>query len=148
MGCCSEDSDTRARVGSYIAGFMFALGWWFFIDAVAYTSHRNLTETIDFVKWLPGIGTSLALFGINSMDWGAVSADSMSYHGDNVACKARTFVVFCLLVSISSLVGSIVILAKDYVDNNEALWPGVAIFLQATFIFFATFLMKLLTAEA
>lgn len=129
---------------------MFAIGWWLFIDAVAYTNHEDFEITIDFVKWLPGIGTTLALFGINSMDWGAISADSMTYHGDNVACKARFFVLFCLSISLASLIGSIVILANEYVDNdkNVSAWPGVAIFLQALLIFFATFVMKLLTAEA
>ena len=147
MGCCSEDSDTRARAGSYLAGLMFGIGWWSFIDAAAYATQDEQTLNINFVRSLPGIGTTLALFGINSMDWGALTADSMTYHGDNVACKARTFVLFCIAVSLASLVGSIVILAQDYVDTDGSPWPGIAVFLQATLIFFATFIMKLLTAE-
>lgn len=125
------------------------IGWWIFIDAVAYAKFRDFQIPIDFVKTLPGIGTTLAFFGINSMDWGAVTADALTYHGDNVACKARTFVVFCLVLSMSSVVGSIVILANVYVDNEfeESVYPGTAIFAQAVLIFIATFFMKLLTAQ-
>ena len=58
------DGETRMRLGSYVAGLLFGIGWWFFIDAVAYVKNNSdLTLRIHFVEWLPGIGTTLALFG-------------------------------------------------------------------------------------
>lgn len=104
------------------------------------------------------------------MDWEAVTADANTYHnGEAVACRARyvsllcllyrnaytnkmyrSFVMLMLLGALGSLIGSIVILAEEYVDSDldESVWPGVAIFLQTFLIFFATFVMKVFTAGA
>ena len=53
---------SRTTLGCYVSGFLFALGWWLFIDAAAYAAHNNLTISVNFVKTLPGIGVTIALF--------------------------------------------------------------------------------------
>ncbi|GLD98212.1 hypothetical protein PINS_up006909 [Pythium insidiosum] len=135
----------KSRIGSYVAGILFAVGWWILIDGAASAAHNNSQIPFNFIKYLPGIGSSLAFFLINSIDWEMLSADSMTYHdGDGVACKARTFVLLCVLMSIGALIGSIFVLTHTYVDNafQETTWPGVAVLLQNVLIFLSTLVMR------
>ncbi|KAF9364135.1 hypothetical protein BGX34_002403 [Mortierella sp. NVP85] len=57
----------KARdAGVYISGALFALGWWFFIDAVVYSKNWNDDEgskkvSVEFVDWVPGICSTLGM---------------------------------------------------------------------------------------
>jgi hypothetical protein len=53
-----------------------------------YFAARGLPQFVG--RYLPGIAASLGFLFIVGMDWGALSADSMTYSGDNVAMKARS----------------------------------------------------------
>ncbi|GLE08989.1 hypothetical protein PINS_up020464 [Pythium insidiosum] len=70
----------KSRIGSYVAGILFGVGWWILIDGAASAAHNNSQIPFNFIKYLPGIGSSLAFFLINSIDWEMLSADSMTYH--------------------------------------------------------------------
>ncbi|KAJ0392784.1 hypothetical protein P43SY_010591 [Pythium insidiosum] len=135
----------KSRIGSYVAGLLFGIGWWIFVDGAASAAHNDSQIPFNFIKYLPGIGSSLAFFLLNSLDWEMMSADSMTYHdGDGVACKARTFVLLCVAMSIGALIGSIFVLTHTYVDNpfDESTWPGVAVLLQNVLIFLSTVVMR------
>ncbi|TMW66979.1 hypothetical protein Poli38472_012095 [Pythium oligandrum] len=133
------------KAGSYLSGVLFAVGWWIFVDGVATAAHRDSAIPFNFIKYLPGIGSTLAFFLLNTLDWEMLSADSMTYHGgDGVACRARTFVLFCVAMSLGGLIGSIFVLTHTYVANpfDETTWPGVAVLLQNVMIFLATIVMR------
>lgn len=60
----------RPQVTGYLSGFLFALGWWFFIDGLAYTSSHftDKMNPIAFEDWVPGIVSTLALVVVNIID--------------------------------------------------------------------------------
>lgn len=50
------------RAGSYVAGLLFGVGWWLFIDGAASAAFRDSKIPITFVTYLPGIVSTLAFF--------------------------------------------------------------------------------------
>lgn len=59
-------------------------------------------------------------------------------------CYHRAFVLFCVILSVGALVGSILVLTHSYAGNafGEPVWPGVAVLLQNVLIFLATLVMR------
>jgi hypothetical protein len=109
----------------------FSLGFFFFIDASAYSkSNKNGSDYhINFVDWIPGICSALGMLVINSIDKTRLGADSFSYSGNGVAWKARLvlFLGFALLAG--GLAGSVTVLVLKYLVNSvvfPTLWFGVA----------------------
>ncbi|KAG0009772.1 hypothetical protein BGZ80_002087, partial [Entomortierella chlamydospora] len=57
----------KARDASvYISGGLFALGWWFFIDAVICSKSWDPENgpkpvSVEFVDWVPGICSTLGM---------------------------------------------------------------------------------------
>ncbi|KAF9311254.1 hypothetical protein BGZ91_006860, partial [Linnemannia elongata] len=50
----------------YISGALFALGWWFFIDAVIRSKNWNYDDgpkhaSVSFVDWVPGICSTVGM---------------------------------------------------------------------------------------
>ncbi|KAK2763547.1 hypothetical protein FQN52_004667 [Onygenales sp. PD_12] len=103
--------------GIYTSGALFSLGFFFFIDAAAYShSSRNGGDVhVKFVDWIPGICSALGMLVINSIEKSRLSADSFSYSGSGVAWKARfvLFLGFALLAG--GLAGSVTVLVLKYV---------------------------------
>lgn len=163
MACMEYwEAKQKARLLSIVSGLLFSIGWWVFIDAVQY--HNKVTaatedpsiesdeQPIIFGFWMPGICTTLSFFMINSMDFGALNADEMTYHGGaGTALKARAFLIFSLLVALGCLTGATYVLVDTYADGNAVTkdkvvtssYPGVAIFLQTFLIFISTWVMRL-----
>ncbi|KAG0299119.1 hypothetical protein BGZ98_010318 [Dissophora globulifera] len=57
----------KARVaGFYLAGALFALGWWFFIDATVLSKNWDYANgfkyvSVEFVDWVPGLCSTLGM---------------------------------------------------------------------------------------
>jgi len=124
------NSASTRTAGVYAAGALFSLGFFFFIDAAAFShSLRNgSNHHITFVDWIPGICSALGMLVINSIDKSRLSADSFSYSGNGVAWKARLvlFLGFALLAG--GLAGSVTVMTLKYVVKEvgwPTLWFGV-----------------------
>lgn len=50
------------RVGSYTAGLLFSVGWWILIDGAAFADFHASQIPFNFIKYLPGIVSTLAFF--------------------------------------------------------------------------------------
>ena len=50
------------KVMSYVAGIVFGIGWWFFIDAAVYSSYHFPTHPLDWTKYVPGILGTMGFF--------------------------------------------------------------------------------------
>ena len=152
-----EEND-RVRVLSSVAGLLFGLGWWCFIDAASVARSEGYAISVSGEQYLPGIACTLGFFMINCIDWGTLSADDFSYHNAGSAkCKARAFVVLAVLLELSGIVGAIVIIVETYSPQLKAdaesacndkgetcsLWPGIAVLIQAVVIFVSTFIMRM-----
>ncbi|KAK2764920.1 hypothetical protein FQN54_008617 [Arachnomyces sp. PD_36] len=125
-------SNANARTaGVYSAGALFSLGFFFFVDAAAWShSSRNGSNVhIKFVDWIPGICSSLGMLVINSIEKSRLSADSFSYSGSGVAWKARfvLFLGFALLAG--GLAGSVTVMVLKYIVQEypfPTLYMGVS----------------------
>ncbi|PGH03052.1 hypothetical protein AJ80_08747 [Polytolypa hystricis UAMH7299] len=103
--------------GIYSSGALFSLGFFFLVDAAAW-SHSSKNGSfvhVNFVDWIPGICSALGMLVINSIEKSRLSADSFSYSGSGVAWKARfvLFLGFALLAG--GLAGSVTVLVLKYV---------------------------------
>jgi len=125
-----SNSNVRSA-GVYTAGALFSIGFFFLVDAAAFSrSSRNGSEIhITFVDWIPGICSALGMLVINSIEKARLSADSFSYSGSGVAWKARfvLFLGFALLAG--GLAGSVAIMVLKYVLKGyplPTLYFGIA----------------------
>lgn len=49
-----------AKGGSYLAGLLFGVAWWIFVDGAAFASHHDSQIPFNFIKYVPGIVSTLA----------------------------------------------------------------------------------------
>jgi len=112
----------------YISGALFALGWWFFIDAVIRSKNWNYDDgpkyaSVSFVDWVPGICSTIGMLVINLIDKGALRGDSFSFSssggGTSVAWKARVFLFVGFAFMAGGLAGSISVLCIKYLLPNH-----------------------------
>ncbi|KAI9832495.1 MAG: hypothetical protein M1819_004284 [Sarea resinae] len=125
-----NSANTRTA-GVYLAGALFSLGFFFFIDASTFShSAKNGSDVhIKFVDWIPGICSALGMLVINSIDKTRLSADSFSYSGNHVAWKARVILFFGFALMAGGLAGSVTVLVLKYVVPNypfPTLYFGIA----------------------
>ncbi|KAI4268760.1 MAG: hypothetical protein Q9205_005381 [Flavoplaca limonia] len=126
------NSPNARTAGVYLAGALFSIGFFFFIDASTYShSHLNAGSDvhIKFVDWIPGICSALGMLVINSIEKTRLSADSYSYSGTGVAWKARLVLFLGFALMAGGLAGSVAVLVLKYVVPEygfPALYFGIA----------------------
>ncbi|KAL9610312.1 MAG: hypothetical protein Q9167_004974 [Letrouitia subvulpina] len=124
-------SPNTRTAGVYLAGALFSLGFFFFVDAST-LSHSHLyggDVHIKFVDWIPGICSALGMLVINSIEKTRLSADSYSYSGTGVAWKARLVLFLGFALMAGGLAGSVAVLVLKYVVPQldfPALYFGIA----------------------
>ncbi|WPH04049.1 vacuolar sorting protein-like protein Vps68 [Acrodontium crateriforme] len=124
-------NSTNTRTGGiYLAGALFAVALFTFIDAATFSKTKNGSDIhINFVDWIPGIFSFLGMIVINSIDKTRLSADSFSYSGDNVQWKARVVLFMGFAAMAGGLAGSVTVLVLKYIvaeAEGPTLWLGVA----------------------
>ncbi|CAG8545904.1 6098_t:CDS:2 [Ambispora leptoticha] len=129
--------ENKRDVGVYVSGVLFALGWWFFIDAVVYASTIDHPEvTLTFVDWMNGIFSTLGLIFVNSVDKSRLLDDDFGYSSNVSAC--RRFLLFIGLALMGSgLAGSVTVLILKYIMPEiemPVLYFGIAEVAQNTAI--------------
>ncbi|KAF9401925.1 hypothetical protein BGZ94_005059, partial [Podila epigama] len=96
----------------------FALGWWFFIDAVIYSKNYEGEKpvSVEFVDWVPGICSSLGMFIINLVDKASLRGDSYSFSSGSTSliwvARLILFIGFAFIAG--GLAGSISVLCVKY----------------------------------
>ncbi|KAJ3149138.1 hypothetical protein HK101_002093 [Irineochytrium annulatum] len=140
-GRFSQRLPDRTMVVGYVSGGLFALGWWIFIDGVAFANTRKdppVEIPIRFDDWLPGILSTLALIIVNLIDKDTLNADDFSYSGSNVACKARACAFIGVTMALGALGGALAILSLKYImtgQTGDGFYFGIAITAQNVLIF-------------
>ncbi|KAF1814457.1 UPF0220-domain-containing protein [Eremomyces bilateralis CBS 781.70] len=125
------NSANARAAGVYSAGALFSLGFFFFIDAAAYSrSAKNGSDVhVNFVDWIPGICSALGMLVINSIDKSRLTGDSFSYSGNGVAWKARLVLFMGFALMAGGLAGSVTVMVLKYLVPDygfPTLWFGVA----------------------
>ncbi|POM60681.1 Vacuolar targeting-like protein [Phytophthora palmivora] len=50
------------KAGSYTAGLLVGFEWWVLADGATSAAHHNSQIPFDFVKYLPGVVSTIAIF--------------------------------------------------------------------------------------
>ncbi|KAF8471976.1 hypothetical protein BDZ91DRAFT_770937 [Kalaharituber pfeilii] len=109
-------SQTVRTCGVYIAGALFSLGFWFFIDAAVYSRVNNPGDVhVKFVDWIPGICSALGMLVINSIEKSRLNSNSFSYSPHDVAWKARLVLFLGFALMAGGLAGSFTVLVIKYI---------------------------------
>ena len=117
---------------------MFAIGWWLFIDGIAYNHSHPNPSILAFEDWIPGITSTIALIIVNLIDRHVLSADDYEYGSDGVAWKARAVAFFGVTLALGSIGGALAILTLKYIIpgvHGDGFYLGQTIALQSFFIF-------------
>jgi len=143
--CANIDlGERRNKIAAIAAGFLFFTGWWFAIDASA-TDHINTKDIFHIC----GVFATISMFMVNLVSNGQLRGESYT-DGCLGVMGARIWFFFGFLMGFGSLIGGAWILFGEYVypskEHTDFLptntYPGVAFFLQNTFIFLSSLMYK------
>ncbi|KAG1720578.1 uncharacterized protein EDB91DRAFT_1177802 [Suillus paluster] len=105
----------RRTVGIYLAGALFALANWTFLDAAILSAHAHPPYEdpqipppvhVQFVDWVPGFCSLLGMVIINLIDKDRIRGDG---YGDSTAVwRARLFLFIGFAFMAGGLAGSVV----------------------------------------
>ncbi|KAI8928909.1 hypothetical protein BC831DRAFT_497328 [Entophlyctis helioformis] len=137
----------RQQLVGYVSGALFSIGWWLFIDGIAFNASRAdkiSVVQIGFEDWIPGIISTLALIIVNLIDRETLSADDFAYSGQNVACKARACAFLGVTMALGALGGALAVLSLKFIIpgvSGDAFYVGQSITLQNFLIFFSSMVL-------
>lgn len=131
------NSATARKLGVYLSGVLYALGFWLFLDTVIYSKHANASDVhVTFIDWIPFLCSTFGTIIVSSIEknrllQGVLSSESsgLGYTGgdmDNtIAWQARSvlFMGFALLAG--GLSGSVVVLIIKFLINDYTSYPTV-----------------------
>ncbi|KAJ3436050.1 small membrane protein-related [Anaeramoeba flamelloides] len=137
-------SSTQVTIFSLCAGLLFGLGWWLWIDSVAYASHIDDPVPVSGAYWIPGIFGTVAvlLICITPTD----ADDDMI--DENRGKRIKAFLLFSFFVGIASILASMWILIEVYggvkkdATDPKSSWPGIAGMLQTLSLFVSALLYR------
>ncbi|PBK97878.1 UPF0220-domain-containing protein [Armillaria gallica] len=110
----------RRTVGVYIAGALFALAQWTFLDAAILSAHEKPSwggdppVHVTFLDWLPGISSLLGFLIVNVIDKDRIKGDA-GFGDSGAVWRARLFLFIGFAFMAGGLAGSVCILILKYV---------------------------------
>lgn len=132
-------SEKRNAIASVAAGALVFTGWWIIIDVAA---HYPSNDDFNHAFHVCGVMSTLSLFMINAVSNGQIRGDSYTT-GCMGQRGARVWLFLGFVLGFGSLIASCWILFGDYViQGKDVQWPGIAIFLQNSFIFLGALIFK------
>lgn len=146
-----DDGQSRSRgtIASVVAGIMFGVAWWLYIDGTSYgirQAEDDTTKRAAGYSWLPPLGVTIALVMINGMEWKELRSDG--YGVDQAtANRAKLFLMGALLIAFASVAGSVYIMSSVFLDTPGAYgWAGSSVFVCCILIFMASWILRAGTA--
>ncbi|KAI9569813.1 hypothetical protein HD554DRAFT_2204247 [Boletus coccyginus] len=112
----------RRTIGIYLAGALFALANWTFLDAAILSAHAHSPYGdpqipppvhVEFVDWVPGICSFIGMFIINIIDKDRIRGDD--YGSAEAVWRARLFLFVGFALMAGGLAGSVSLLVLKYV---------------------------------
>jgi len=130
----------ETRRNSYVAiisGVLFFLGWWILIDAASVNQGSILAG-----YHMCGVFGTLSLIMVNSVSNEQIQGEN--FDGGFLGPRgARIWLFLGFVMGFASIIASCWILFADFVAvENIRSWPGVALFLQNSFIFISNLIFK------
>jgi len=113
----------RRTIGVYLAGGLFALAHWLFLDAAILSAHYHPPEDapydtapvhVTFVDWVPGILSVLGFAIVNLIDKDRIKGEE-AYADSRAVWRARLFLFIGFALMAGGLAGSVTILVLKYI---------------------------------
>ncbi|EAU89485.1 hypothetical protein CC1G_07711 [Coprinopsis cinerea okayama7 len=115
----------KRTIGVYLAGALFAIANWAFLDAAILSAHAKVpwenpdtpTEPpvhVTFVDWIPGICSLLGYIVINLIDKDRIRGDE-GFGDSRAVWRARLFLFIGFALMAGGLAGSVTVLVLKYV---------------------------------
>ncbi|KAJ8081494.1 Vacuolar protein sorting-associated protein 68 [Marasmius tenuissimus] len=117
----------RRTVGVYLAGGLFTLALWVFLDAAVLSAHAKVPwdENADppvhvtFIDWIPGICSLLGYAVVNLIDKDRVRGEE-GFGDPRSVWRARLFLFIGFALMAGGLAGSVTILVLKYILSDYA----------------------------
>ncbi|KAJ3521262.1 hypothetical protein NMY22_g12387 [Coprinellus aureogranulatus] len=117
----------KRTIGVYLAGALFAIANWTFLDAAILSAHSKSPwgkpgneeppVHVTFVDWIPGICSLLGYLVINMIDKDRIRGDE-GFGDSRAVWRARLFLFIGFALMAGGLAGSVTVLVLKYVLNN------------------------------
>ncbi|KAF8997071.1 hypothetical protein BDQ17DRAFT_1363666 [Cyathus striatus] len=118
----------RRTIGVYLAGALFALANWTFLDAAILSAHARSPWGPDnepvpppvhvtFVDWVPGICSLLGYLVINMIDKDRIRGDE-GFGDARAVWRARLILFIGFALMAGGLAGSVTVLVLKYILHN------------------------------
>ncbi|KAI0313559.1 hypothetical protein OF83DRAFT_1065289 [Amylostereum chailletii] len=113
----------RRTAGVYLAGALFSLANWTFLDAAILSAHAHspynepdypVPVHVGFVDWVPGICSLLGMLVISLIDKDRVRGDE-GFGDSRAVWRARLFLFVGFALMAGGLAGSVALLVLKYV---------------------------------
>lgn len=115
-------SQKLRSVGIYLAGALYAVGFWFMVDAAIYLKTLNASIVhVTFVDWIPFICSTLGMLIVNSIEKLNLLAEGQnSFMGDgNSNAWAARVILFCGFSLLSGgLAGSFMVFIMKFLMHH------------------------------
>jgi hypothetical protein len=134
----------REIVMAYASGVLFAVAWWLWIDAVAYSVIKNDPVQTVFGHWIPGIVSTVALLMINAVNWSDLYGLGFS-SVDSELTRVRVWLFVSFVIAFGGIIAAVWIACANWFVNEQTpftQWPGIALILQNVFIFISGILYR------
>ncbi|KAF9064784.1 hypothetical protein BDP27DRAFT_1298700 [Rhodocollybia butyracea] len=115
----------RRTVGVYLAGALFAIANWTFLDAAVKSAHAKVSwgdeppVHVTFVDWVPGICSLLGYLVVNLIDKDRIKGDE-GFGDSSAVWRARLFLFIGFALMAGGLAGSVTVLVLKYVLSDYA----------------------------
>ncbi|KAJ1653901.1 Vacuolar protein sorting-associated protein 68 [Dispira simplex] len=135
--------ENQREIGTYAAGALFAVGWWFFVDGMVYASNEpGFPVRIGVEDYLPGIFGTLGMLITNSIDLSLLNEDQFGYSSTSggsttLASRAKFTLFIGIALLAGGLAGSIASLCIKYLATGvatEYLYGGLATVFQTLLV--------------
>jgi len=115
----------RRTIGIYLAGGLFALANWTFLDAAILSAHArdpwngelDAPVHVAFVDWVPGICSLLGMLVINLIDKDRVRGEE-GFGDAGAVWRARLILFIGFALMAGGLAGSVTVLVLKYVMKD------------------------------
>jgi len=114
----------KRTFGVYLAGALFAIAIWTFLDAAILSAHAKPAHDtepvlvhVTFVDWVPGICSLLGMLVVNLIDKDRVRGED-GFGDSKAVWRARLFLFISFALMAGGLAGSVCVLILKYILND------------------------------
>lgn len=115
-------SQKLRSIGIYVAGALFAIGFWSMVDAAIYSKTVNASSVhVTFVDWIPFICSTLGMLIVNSIEKANLFSEGQNLFlgdGNGNAWAARVILFFGFALLAGGLAGSFMVFILKFLMKH------------------------------